>query len=638
MERNGGPTTRPTPSDHGSATTNSRDTWSSSNSTSSSSSPGSTTNNTTSPATTTSPARNDEDNRTSTTSTSTLSASTSTTPAPLTRPPLHAPKPRRSTARPFAMQGKYASQDDWEGHRATVTRLYLDDQKTLKEVKKYMEETHLFFATEKMYKTRIKKWALDKNNKMAEVAYMVRLKRQRDAVGKRSAFTVRNRPVDWSDIERYLHRTPGFQAKIDNGQIELGTAALGIVCRTPSPDPAAAARSLATIPSKLPTTTRSGRLHEEALHLLRNYLDGAFEQGIWVRSPADGLYYGRNGVQGSYRISQWYEKVEVATGWESGEADAVRLLNAGMDDINQIIKDQEPSLLYCLIQFHYNLSLQNAELTKLVSPFITEMCNTILGPTHPMTMAWTRITQIPMPDLALTVERTAKFRFDYFATRMRTGESESDWSTLFALYQYAASLAPGPNAAEVDRVTRLVAKQLAPRTPLRFQIDCQILFKLSSLNIRSDNLDTAGEMLETLGGWIVAARGPTPPPYFTTVISLYLRNMGLLYAKLGRKQESRAFFRKNYRFCLRTFGPAGYRTLFALTGLLHYDVAETPEEDDGCGGKFYEPLDGGCDHDWRMAVKKAGSVAVAMRERSMDSAVSVGSRTIKLSESDRGTP
>lgn len=48
-----------------------------------------------------------------------------------------------------------------------------------------------------MYRTRIKKWGIDKNNKAAEVSYMLKLKKHRDALGKESCFYVRDRPVDW---------------------------------------------------------------------------------------------------------------------------------------------------------------------------------------------------------------------------------------------------------------------------------------------------------------------------------------------------------------------------------------------------------------------------------------------------------
>ena len=41
----------------------------------------------------------------------------------------------------------YANAADWDIHQATITRLYLYEERTLKEVKKYMEYSHGFFAT-----------------------------------------------------------------------------------------------------------------------------------------------------------------------------------------------------------------------------------------------------------------------------------------------------------------------------------------------------------------------------------------------------------------------------------------------------------------------------------------------------------
>ncbi len=48
-----------------------------------------------------------------------------------------------------------------------------------------------------MYRTRIRRWGVDKNVKGPEVAQLLRLKKQREALGKKSSFLIRNRPVDW---------------------------------------------------------------------------------------------------------------------------------------------------------------------------------------------------------------------------------------------------------------------------------------------------------------------------------------------------------------------------------------------------------------------------------------------------------
>lgn len=51
------------------------------------------------------------------------------------------------SSRPFTTQASYASPENWDMHRAEITALYLDQDKTLREVKDHMEKTHGFFAT-----------------------------------------------------------------------------------------------------------------------------------------------------------------------------------------------------------------------------------------------------------------------------------------------------------------------------------------------------------------------------------------------------------------------------------------------------------------------------------------------------------
>jgi hypothetical protein len=47
----------------------------------------------------------------------------------------------------FPVRTRYATADDWERHRALFTRLYRDENKTLKEVKSIMKEKYGFNAT-----------------------------------------------------------------------------------------------------------------------------------------------------------------------------------------------------------------------------------------------------------------------------------------------------------------------------------------------------------------------------------------------------------------------------------------------------------------------------------------------------------
>lgn len=57
--------------------------------------------------------------------------------------------PMSVSPEPLAHRGKlvWATDADWIKHRETITRLYWDENKPLKEVSKIMKEEHDFHAT-----------------------------------------------------------------------------------------------------------------------------------------------------------------------------------------------------------------------------------------------------------------------------------------------------------------------------------------------------------------------------------------------------------------------------------------------------------------------------------------------------------
>ena len=94
----------------------------------------------------------------------------------------------------------------WETYRPTIKRLYLDEDKPLKDVMIIMQRDHRLKATVKMYKGRIKKWGLDKNCKANEMKAIARKKVERDAVGKASLFKIRGRPIEIEEVFRHFKR------------------------------------------------------------------------------------------------------------------------------------------------------------------------------------------------------------------------------------------------------------------------------------------------------------------------------------------------------------------------------------------------------------------------------------------------
>jgi hypothetical protein len=92
----------------------------------------------------------------------------------------------------------------WDAHRAKIADLYKDN--TLKVVRAIMQRDHDFIASEKMYKTRIMEWGLDKNRKAGEMSLALGIIEQRRAEGKNTCVVIRKRIMNERDIRNYFKR------------------------------------------------------------------------------------------------------------------------------------------------------------------------------------------------------------------------------------------------------------------------------------------------------------------------------------------------------------------------------------------------------------------------------------------------
>ncbi|KAK1757156.1 hypothetical protein QBC47DRAFT_175820 [Echria macrotheca] len=132
--------------------------------------------------------------------------------------------------------GCWVGGDEWETHRPAIQDLYLNQNLPLKEVMGIMEERYGFRATQRMYKTRIKSWGLDKNFKESEVVELFRLRRERDRLGKPTEYMIRGRVVDWERVNSYVKRKGlDIAGQLDASSSGYSPSAREISCRTPSP-------------------------------------------------------------------------------------------------------------------------------------------------------------------------------------------------------------------------------------------------------------------------------------------------------------------------------------------------------------------------------------------------------------------
>ncbi|KAI1094237.1 hypothetical protein F5B19DRAFT_71724 [Rostrohypoxylon terebratum] len=101
-----------------------------------------------------------------------------------------------------ATKRHYLSSEVWEHHKEEIHELYIEQNKSLVELMELMEKKGIE-ATPRMYKAKFAQWGFVKNNKQKDVAMMLRLQRERGAVGKTTTFRRHGRSVD---IETYMKR------------------------------------------------------------------------------------------------------------------------------------------------------------------------------------------------------------------------------------------------------------------------------------------------------------------------------------------------------------------------------------------------------------------------------------------------
>ncbi|TGJ82490.1 hypothetical protein E0Z10_g6268 [Xylaria hypoxylon] len=126
---------------------------------------------------------------------------------------------------------KSHSPEAWEAVKADIARLYLEENRRLKDVMIILERQRGFWASPKMYKTKLTRWKFFKNNRQADVANLLYLQQSRLAMGKESTFRRNGRAVD---VAAYIKRK-GLRPFDLLQAAPSGDLPPTLRCRTPPP-------------------------------------------------------------------------------------------------------------------------------------------------------------------------------------------------------------------------------------------------------------------------------------------------------------------------------------------------------------------------------------------------------------------
>jgi hypothetical protein len=235
-----------------------------------------------------------------------------------------------------------------------------------------------------MYKSRIWKWGLDKKLKGDEVLAILHLKRERDAMDKRSEFRIRGQLVDLDNINRYLKRNPGLMQRYRSGQMPSIQTKLEVECRTPSPSPT---RALA--PSLDMQNT------EAILALFRDYVDGSFSGGAW-NCIYDVKCVSSRPIKD--RSNDLFERVIASFALVNrcmmrGDNFSIQsMLNPSFDSLKEIVETESPVFIVRTVCLLWYLERHHKhDLLRMVIKYLSGLVPIVLGPNHIMTHIWRRL-------------------------------------------------------------------------------------------------------------------------------------------------------------------------------------------------------------------------------------------------------
>ncbi|KAI1464530.1 Clr5 domain-containing protein [Daldinia caldariorum] len=289
----------------------------------------------------------------------------------------------------------HTTTQDWARLRDVITRLYLDEDKTLDEVKSYMEEHHGFYSTVSMYKKKLAAWGAFKNLRFDEVLQILYLKKHRDRTQKPSTFYIRSREVDNDNLQVYLSRNPSVFAKLDAGATPNPEAIRDVTCRTPPLGSSApASKRLSPSPMRsIPVERRRSPVPsfpEDMFQALHVYLDQSFETGLW--SWSDSYCWNTHGRSGpSGLLSALLDRcitISLSVSRQAQPGTVRKALDTpfSMLDLSMATYGQKSPLTRFWKSFVSIPYVEQRNATERVLALCVSEYSTRLGPTHPLTI------------------------------------------------------------------------------------------------------------------------------------------------------------------------------------------------------------------------------------------------------------
>ena len=241
---------------------------------------------------------------------------------------------------------------------------------------------------------------MEKKTKGKEMEVIIRKQAERSRVGKKSAFSVRNKVVPPAKIERYRK----------NKKIDSDTKALRVRFKTPP--------NLAcwTPPASPLATPRELAVPEMLAKLAQDWIDGSFDSSQWFNfknSPSVGGPTWK-------RLKAFFSTCEDALALlMKGNIDGgLQLLDCALSDTVQLVLDSNPRLLEVMFHVLEWFSRNSSELIDIVLGRFFMSSFSSLGRGHPLTNIYYHSLGLCGKDLWYNLEIMLDVQKDSFFSRL----------------------------------------------------------------------------------------------------------------------------------------------------------------------------------------------------------------------------
>jgi hypothetical protein len=243
-----------------------------------------------------------------------------------------------------------------------------------------------------MYKSRITKWNLDKNNKERDMAAILHKKTQRDGLGKPSLFRIRGRAVNIEDVHRYFKRRgPAPESEILARYADAGTPS-DVSCSTPSRTHSPLSLGI----PRSPLPPQDLLVPEQLFFNITLYFDSYFSCKIWFIDEEGSLVntagVGRDKEDPS-DLYKFYDYCIISGQLVRNRlfVQARRALSKACSLIPSILRGESPLTLQFLLDIYLSLETYRVpEVATLLHDYMSKMSAILLDEKHP----WRRILRL----------------------------------------------------------------------------------------------------------------------------------------------------------------------------------------------------------------------------------------------------